>query len=128
MIQRRHSPHEDRVSRHPGKIDARTDRHHRHTYLLVEYHRLRPIDCGQDWPGEIEKIDPHAIVITHALPDHAWGLKEGASRPVCATKESWEDMKNHPIGERRTIQHRSPATIGGVRVSLAHHEMERVLR
>ena len=33
------------------------------------------IDCGLDWLGKFEKLQPDAIVLTHAHPDHAWGLK-----------------------------------------------------
>ena len=61
-----------------GEIDARTRRHRMHTSLLVSYHGARVmIDCGLDWLGKLERVDPSAIVLTHAHPDHAWGLKQG---------------------------------------------------
>jgi len=99
-----------------GEIEARTNRHRRHTSALVEYHRRQVmIDCGEDWAGEVGDVNPHAIVITHSHPDHAWGLKEGAPCPVYATKESWGDMQDYRIEKRQTVKHRSPLTIEGIR-------------
>lgn len=99
-----------------GEIEARTRRHRRHTSMLVEYHGRRVmIDCGLDWIREVWKIRPHAIVITHAHPDHAWGLREGAPCPVYATRQSWKDMADYPVHVRHTIKHRFPLTIEGIR-------------
>ena len=55
------------------------------------------IDCGLDWAKKVYKIKPDAIVITHAHPDHSWGLKEGSPCPVFATSASWEIMKKFKI-------------------------------
>jgi ribonuclease BN (tRNA processing enzyme) len=61
-----------------GYIEARNERHYRHSALLVSYRRRRVmIDCGEDWLGQIPKPPPHAIVLTHAHPDHAFGLRDG---------------------------------------------------
>ena len=99
-----------------GEIEPRTARHRRHTSLLVEYYRRRiMIDCGADWTEEVCRVNPHAIAITHAHPDHAWGLKDGAPCPVYATREAWDDMKAYPIRDRYTVEPRSPVTIQGVR-------------
>jgi phosphoribosyl 1,2-cyclic phosphodiesterase len=99
-----------------GEIEARTRRHRRHTSMLVAYHGRRVmIDCGLDWIRDVWKIRPHAIVITHAHPDHAWGLRDGAPCPVYATRQSWKDMADYPVHERHTIKHRSPLTIEGIR-------------
>jgi phosphoribosyl 1,2-cyclic phosphodiesterase len=98
-----------------GEIEARTRRHRRHTSMLVVYHGRRVmIDCGLDWLGEVWKVKPHAIVITHAHPDHAWGLREGAPCPVYATRQSWKDMADYPVQERHTVSYRSPVTIEGI--------------
>lgn len=56
----------------------------------------------------------HAIVITHAHPDHAFGLQDGAPCPVYATAESWEDMQNYPIQKRYNIVPRQKIKIGGI--------------
>jgi phosphoribosyl 1,2-cyclic phosphodiesterase len=100
-----------------GYIDIRTKAHHRHTMTMVTIGRKRIlIDCGIDWLKYFKKLDPEAIMITHAHPDHAWGLREGAPCPVYATKESWELMKHYPIQERCLIVPRIPTRICGTNI------------
>lgn len=80
-----------------GNIDVRSEVHHMHSALLVEYYGERVmVDCGEDWGCKIDEIGPDAIVLTHAHPDHAGGLKDGAPCPVYATEESWEDIDTYP--------------------------------
>ena len=98
-----------------GSIEARTRRHRMHSSLVVSYYRKRVmIDCGEDWLGHIEWVSPRAIVVTHAHPDHAWGLKGGAPCPVYATQEAWEDMSSLGIEEPRTMPAREPVEIQGI--------------
>lgn len=100
-----------------GEIEARTDRHRMHTSLLVEYRRRRVmIDCGEDWKEEVWRLRPrpHAIVLTHAHPDHAWGLEDGAPCPVWAPQKTWDLIEKYPIEERRTIPEREPVEIEGL--------------
>ena len=72
------------------------------------------IDCGEDWRGALEEVRPHAIVLTHAHPDHASGLDGGAPCPVFATSETWAAIARYPIPDRRTIQPRRPVVIEGI--------------
>lgn len=74
------------------------------------------IDCGLDWLDKIDHINPDAIVLTHAHPDHAWGLKHGAPCPVYATKSSWrtKELKKFPIKERIVISNRKKISIAGI--------------
>ncbi len=81
-----------------GYIDAKTKWHKRHTMTQVSYKNTTVlIDCGLDWLRHAKKLKADGIVITHAHPDHAWGLKHGAPCPVYATKESWKIMKDYEI-------------------------------
>jgi phosphoribosyl 1,2-cyclic phosphodiesterase len=98
-----------------GEIDARTERHYRHTSLLVRYYRTQVmIDCGADWLGKLVEIKPDAVVLTHAHPDHANGLSEGANCPVYATAETLDYIKAFPIKDRREIRPREPFSIGRI--------------
>jgi len=108
-----------------GEIEARNRRHMMHSSLLIEHPpggRRIIIDWGKDWAapgrsGMLKRLRPHAIVITHAHPDHAWGLKKGCECPVFATAEAWREMRSYAIDptNRRIIKARVPATIGGIR-------------
>jgi phosphoribosyl 1,2-cyclic phosphodiesterase len=90
-----------------------------HTATLVVYRRRRLlIDCGESWLGRVAAIRPHAILVTHAHPDHAFGLREGAPCPVYATAASWETIKGFPIppDRRRRVHPRRPFEPAGIRV------------
>jgi ribonuclease BN (tRNA processing enzyme) len=72
-----------------GVIDARTRRHRMHSSLLVSYRDVSVmIDCGLDWLGKFERLHPAGIALTHAHPDHAWGLRDGAPCPVHAPQKT----------------------------------------
>ncbi len=60
------------------------------------------------------KWDTEAIVVTHAHPDHAFGLKEGAPCPVFATEASWETIEDFAIKQRERMPHRQPIEIAGM--------------
>jgi phosphoribosyl 1,2-cyclic phosphodiesterase len=86
-----------------------------HTALLVSYRGANVmIDCGLDWLGKLKRVDPSAIVLTHAHPDHAWGLKRGAPCPVYATEKTWQELQHYPIEERRLIKERTPTKVCGI--------------
>ncbi len=81
------------------------------------------IDCGADWLDRLRAVAPSAIVLTHAHPDHAWGLRNGASCPVYATSETLELLCRFPICERRRMPLERTVSIGGLKlvaVSVQH--------
>lgn len=99
-----------------GEIEARTPRHRMHTSLLVEYRGGRVmIDAGEDWREALHELRPrpHALVITHAHPDHAWGLRDGSPAPVWAPDVAWADMEDYaiPDEDRHEVKPRSPFTL-----------------
>jgi ribonuclease BN (tRNA processing enzyme) len=98
-----------------GEIEARTPRHHMHTSLLISCRGAKVmIDCGLDWLERFERLHPSAIVLTHAHPDHAWGLKKGASCPVHAPQKTWRTLKGCNIDNRQLIKERTPTNVCGI--------------
>lgn len=98
-----------------AEIEARSIRHRRHSALLIHRGEARiVVDCGEDWRGRIHRFAPHAIVLTHAHPDHAFGLRDGAPCPVHATAETWESLSDYPVDARRTMMPEAPVDIVGV--------------
>jgi phosphoribosyl 1,2-cyclic phosphodiesterase len=99
-----------------GEIDISSVRHRRHSALLIEHGRSRiMLDCGADWRGRLSTVAPTAIVLTHAHPDHAAGLSEGAPCPVYATGETLKLLRRFPIRDRRQVRPGMPTMIEGVR-------------
>jgi glyoxylase-like metal-dependent hydrolase (beta-lactamase superfamily II) len=65
-----------------GEIEARSTRHRMHSSLLVTDGIGRVmIDCGKDCSNRVRSLGPDAIVLTHAHPDHAGGLKSAVPCP-----------------------------------------------
>lgn len=98
-----------------GNIEAKTNRHKMHSSLMVAYyHQSVMIDCGEDWLGRTDSLQMDAIVLTHAHPDHAYGLKEGVDCPVYATRDSLENIAQFPIKNQHVIIPREPFGISGI--------------
>lgn len=96
--------------------------------MVSYYGRNVMIDCGEDSSGEAAKVNPHAIVITYAHPEHPWGLKQGAPAPVYAPAPAWEHMRSYPIEERHTLEIQRPVEVEGIRFqafAVEHSERER---
>jgi phosphoribosyl 1,2-cyclic phosphodiesterase len=82
------------------------------TSLMVSYRDADVmIDCGLDWPGKFERLRPRAIVLTHAHPDHAWGLRDGAPCPVHAPQQTWQALTRCRIEDMHLIEERTPTKI-----------------
>lgn len=100
-----------------GYIDSRSRRHRMHTATLVCYRDRRVmVDCGESWRGHLDEVHPHAIVLTHGHPDHAFGLADGAPCPVFATADTWEQIDSYPLPpeERGRLEARRACSIEGM--------------
>ncbi|HEY6930877.1 MAG TPA: MBL fold metallo-hydrolase, partial [Thermoanaerobaculia bacterium] len=74
-------------------------------------------DFGQNRKGRLKKIAPDAIFVSHAHPDHAWGLEEGTSVPVYASEITHEITKDLPIRNRVALAREEPAAVGPFRLT-----------
>lgn len=84
-------------------VAAKNRRHRRFAAALVEAggHRLM-IDCGVGWGRRLPALAPEAIVLTHAHPDHAFGLGEGGvPPPVWATEATFAVLEENRISVDR---------------------------
>ena len=100
-----------------GYIKPSSPSHRMHASTMFAYRgRKVMIDCGETWIDRIADLKPDAIVITHAHPDHAFGLKLGSPCPVYATAEAWKKMKQFPIqkGLCRVLKPRRPQRLEGI--------------
>jgi ribonuclease BN (tRNA processing enzyme) len=69
-------------------------------------------DFGQNRKGRLSRIRPDAIFVSHAHPDHAWGLEEGTRVPVYASAVTHEITRDLPIRERVVLEPGKAARIG----------------
>lgn len=53
-------------------------------------------------------------MLTHAHPDHAWGLKRGAPCPVYASQKTWRELEHYPIHDRHVVKERRLTKIRGI--------------
>ena len=98
-----------------GNIEAARRRHRRHSAAMIHRCGRRVmVDCGADWLGLIAQLAPDAIVLTHAHPDHADGLRAGAPCPVHASAETWAVIGDYPIAQRRALAPRVREVIAGI--------------
>lgn len=110
-----------------GEIELRTRLHRRHSSIEISYlgHRVI-IDRGADWLRGSSQTDAEAILLTHAHPDHAWGLKNGVPCPVYATDETWRSIDRFPLPDRAIVVPRVPFRIRGI--ALEAFQVEHSLR
>jgi phosphoribosyl 1,2-cyclic phosphodiesterase len=74
------------------------------------------IDCGRDWLGRLNRLAPSAILLTHAHPDHAFGLRDGAPCPVYGTLETLTRIRRFPIPDPRVIESTTAFRLGGLSI------------
>ena len=98
-----------------GYVDAHSPLHARHSSLLVSYYGRRVmIDAGEDWLDHLDDVAPDAIILTHAHPDHAFGLRRGAPCPVYAPEDTWKSIQEYPIHSRCIVAPYDPVEVEGV--------------
>ena len=86
-----------------GYVEESSEAHAGHSAFTVEAEGFRLLcDFGENRRGLLKEIRPDAVVVSHAHPDHAWGLEEGTAAPVLASAVTHELTAKMPI-ERRVV-------------------------
>jgi ribonuclease BN (tRNA processing enzyme) len=101
-----------------GYVEEQSRAHHGHSAWTLEVAGFRLLcDFGQNRKGTLSKIRPDAIFVSHAHPDHAWGLEEATSVPVYASHVTHETTKDLPVSERRVLEPGRAARVGPFRIT-----------
>ena len=101
-----------------GYVDAKSRSHAGHSAFTVEAAGFRLLcDFGENRRGQLAKIAPDAVFVSHAHPDHAWGLAEGTDVPVLASEISHALLSHFPISTRLRASPGISQAVGPFRVT-----------
>src|SRR5215471_2611197 len=101
-----------------GHVEEESSTHRGHSAFVLEAAGFRLLcDFGQNRKGRLKRIRPDAIFVSHAHPDHAWGLEEGTSLPVYASAITHEITKDLNLGGRVVLAPEHPAAVGPFRLT-----------
>jgi ribonuclease BN (tRNA processing enzyme) len=88
-----------------GYVEESSPAHAGHSAFTVEAGGFRLLcDFGENRKGMLSKIRPDAIFVSHAHPDHSWGLEEGTSAPVHASEITHSLTAKFRIEERIVLE------------------------
>jgi ribonuclease BN (tRNA processing enzyme) len=88
-----------------GYVEEESPEHCGHSAWVLETAGFRLLcDFGQNRKGMLGQIRPDAIHVSHAHPDHSWGLEEGTAAPVFASAVTHEITKAFPLSDRRVLE------------------------
>ncbi len=101
-----------------GYVEEKSRAHSGHSAFTIETEGFRLLcDFGQNRRGLLKKIRPDAIFVSHAHPDHAWGLEEETSVPVHASEITHEITKDLPVRNRTTLEPEKTVAVGPFRLT-----------
>ena len=101
-----------------GYVEESSKAHLGHSAFVLESDGFRLLcDFGQNRKGMLSKVRPDAIFISHAHPDHAWGLEEGTEVPVHASAITHELLEKMPISRRVVLEPHRQVRVGPFRLS-----------
>ena len=87
-----------------GYVEESSPAHTGHSAFVVESAGYRLLcDFGENRRGLLPRICPDAIVVSHAHPDHAWGLAEGTGAPVYASRITHDLLREFPLARRIVV-------------------------
>ena len=101
-----------------GYVEESSAAHAGHSAFTVEAEGFRLLcDFGENRRGLLAEIRPDVIFISHAHPDHAWGLEEGTAAPVHASAITHDLTAKMPIETRVVLEPGRPVRAGPFRMT-----------
>ncbi|HEY7863733.1 MAG TPA: MBL fold metallo-hydrolase [Thermoanaerobaculia bacterium] len=101
-----------------GYVEESSPTHRHHSAFTVEAEGFRLLcDFGESHKGTLPAIAPDAIWISHAHPDHSWGLEEGSDAPVYASAITHEITARMPLSRRVTVEAGASTSVGPFRLT-----------
>jgi ribonuclease BN (tRNA processing enzyme) len=101
-----------------GYVEESSPEHSGHSAFVLEADGFRLLcDFGENRKGMLAEIRPDAIFVSHAHPDHAWGLREGTEAPVHASSVTHRLLDEFPLPRRVTLEPGSPVEVGPFRLA-----------
>ncbi len=101
-----------------GYVEESSKAHAGHSAFVLEHEGFRLLcDFGQNRKGMLARIRPDAVFVSHAHPDHGWGLWEGCEVPVYASAITHQLLEELPILDRVTLEPETPVDIGPFRLT-----------
>jgi ribonuclease BN (tRNA processing enzyme) len=102
-----------------GYVEESSKSHAGHSAFVIEEQGFRLLcDFGQNRKGMLRRIRPDAVFVSHAHPDHGWGLEEGTSVPVYASAVTHELLAKQPLSERVILEPERAVEIGPFRLTV----------
>jgi len=101
-----------------GYVEESSPEHAGHSAFTIEDDGFRLLcDFGENRKGLLKKIQPDAIFLSHAHPDHAWGLEEGTTAPVYASEITHALTGKFPIVNRVVLEPAKRVRVGPIRLT-----------
>jgi len=101
-----------------GYVEESSPSHAGHSAFTIEADGFRLLcDFGENRKGLLKKIRPDAIFVSHAHPDHSWGLQEGTRTPVYASAITHELTAGMPVTERTVLEPGRRVRVGPFRIT-----------
>jgi ribonuclease BN (tRNA processing enzyme) len=101
-----------------GYVDESSPAHAGHSAFTIESDGFRLLcDFGENRKGLLSEIRPDAIFVSHAHPDHSWGLEEGTTAPVYASEITHALTGEFPIENRVVLEPGKRVRVGPIRLT-----------
>ena len=102
-----------------GYVEESSPTHRFHSAFSIEAEGFTLLcDFGENQAGRLPEIRPDAIVLSHAHPDHAWGLKDPSSIPVYASAATHAIIRDFPVGNPVSVAPGRRRRVGPFRITL----------